>query len=72
MALSKRQAAKAARLYGLAVLCHSDCAGANDDDEARVMDLAREQAVIKLAAMGYEPMDLISIADCIAAVSRLG
>jgi len=67
MALTKRQAMKAARLYGLAMAAHADAGGAETDDEMLVMHASQEIAESALARLGYEKARLVTVHDCIAA-----
>ncbi|UEC05425.1 hypothetical protein [Burkholderia vietnamiensis] len=67
MSLTKQQATKAGRLYGLAMVALSDGV-AMDVDEMRVMQASREQAEAALARLGYDKSQLLTIGDCIEAV----
>ena len=70
MALTTRQLAKAARLYGLAVLSNQDAGGAESDDETQVMQRAIYSAGAALRRLGFEPTELATITQCIdAAIS---
>ncbi|SEU40153.1 hypothetical protein SAMN03159335_06211 [Burkholderia cepacia] len=69
MALTKRQTLKAARLYGLAMAAYTDSIGAETDDESRVLEVSRELAEAALARLGYDKSQLVTIQQCISAVS---
>lgn len=61
---TKRQLARAARLYRLAVIAHMDLSG---DGEQKVRSMAIDQAVLELSRLGYEPRQLLSEDDCLRA-----
>jgi hypothetical protein len=61
MAMTKRQLAKAARLYGLSVLSNQDTGGAESKDEAEVMQRGIDEAGRALRRLGYEPTELATI-----------
>lgn len=66
MALTKQQATKAGRLYGLAMAALSDGV-AMDDDEIRVMQASQKLAETALARLGFDKSQLLTIRDCIEA-----
>jgi Holliday junction resolvasome RuvABC DNA-binding subunit len=65
--MTKRQLARAARLYALSVLSNQDCGGAESEVERQVMEHAINEAGSALARLGYEPTELASITKCIDA-----
>lgn len=68
---NKRQMAKAARLWSLAVIAHMDqCV--YDEDANALRAVATEQAELKLENLGYRCQDLLSELDCIKAVQQQG
>lgn len=70
MPLTKRQLARAVRLYRLAVLSNQDCGGAESDDERAVIQGAIDAAGDALRRLGYMPTELHTIGQCIAAAAR--
>lgn len=52
MPLTKKERAKAARLYALAVLAHQDDAAADDDEQASIVQTARHAAQAGLEVLG--------------------
>lgn len=70
MGLTKRQTLKAARLYGLAMVAHTDNIGAETDDELRVMEASRAIAEAALARLGYDKSQLVTIQQCVSAVGN--
>jgi hypothetical protein len=64
---TKRQIKKAARLWSLALIAHTD-GWSDDDDESAVRAIAVERAVLELHRKGYDPGDLQSERDCLDAV----
>lgn len=70
MALTKRQVAKAAKVYSLVVLANGDAAGADDDDQAAVMIAAAAKARSDLDRLGFDLSELTTIADCIKVIQK--
>ena len=70
MSLTKKRIDKAARLYSLAIVANADSGGAENEDECSVMDRARELATAALERLGYSPLDLLTIQQCIDAARK--
>lgn len=68
--LTKKQLSYAATLYALATNAHSDCGGADTEEETLVMKLCGDRAESRLNNMGYELGDVGSIASCIDLARR--
>lgn len=68
MPLTKKLTAKAARLDALAVFAHQDDAAADDDEQAAIVQTARHAAQAGLERLGFDPTQLVHIADCVQAV----
>lgn len=67
--LSSKQIAKAARLYSLALAAHAG--GAEDGEvQAAVKQAARDAAHEALGRLGFEADQLVTLEDCINAVSN--
>ena len=67
MSLTKKQTAKAARLYALAVIARVNAAAADDEDGHAVVTAARLSAQESLDRLGHEASDLLTLEDCIRA-----
>jgi len=66
-----REAKAAAELYALATVAHLDDGGVADDDEARVISVAREDARAALVGRHYvHPGDVVTLQDCIKIARR--
>ncbi len=67
--MTKRQIAKAGKLWGLALIAHTDDLGCTSAEGA-VRKAARSYALQGLARLGFEPRHLLNEADCLKAVTR--
>ena len=68
---TKRQIAKAARLWGLSLIAHMDCGHdyvGEDDPVLKVRMEAISAASDKLRQLGFEPGQLLNEDDCLRAV----
>lgn len=66
--MNKRLLRKAATLWGLALIVHTDN-GADSDEANELREIARQVADDRLSVLGYDAADLLCEADCIKAVA---
>jgi hypothetical protein len=61
---------RAARLYALSMVAHTDCGGAATAEQMDVIDCANQKARAELARLGHDYGALGSLQDCIDAAMR--
>lgn len=66
---TKRQIAKAGRLWGLALIAHTDNTEGDLPEANDIREAARGWAVQELLRLGFAPHQLLNEADCLQAVS---
>lgn len=64
---TKRQVEKAARLWSLALIAHTDV-DCDDEVASAVRSIAVERALTDLQRKGYDPGQLLCERDCLDAV----
>lgn len=63
---TKKQVEKAAKLYALAVIAHTDGGGSSEEGDC-MRSIAIEKAKRELKRLGYDAADLLTEVDCLQA-----